>query len=97
MKTFKIWTPGGWKEVAQLATFAYYVQGEQFRFVVTKDGGNAPVVTHRGSGLKVADVNAATALGDYVVAGKAALDALTEKVGAARLRSSLAAAEARTK
>lgn len=84
-------------EAEQLATFAYYIQGEQFRFVVTHAPRiNTVALTHRTSGKRVAEVphiSIQAARGDYKLAGEGALKALIARVGEARLRSVLAAAE----
>lgn len=95
-KTFNIATPEGPKAVRQLATFAYYIQGIQFRFVVTQPPGEQAAVTHRASGKRVCHIthhNALASLGDWVLAGKASLDILIQQHGEARVRSVLASAE----
>lgn len=87
MKTFKILTAGGFKEVEQLATFTHYIQNVQFRFVITREVGAAPVVTQRASGYKVCDIPQSiiqAALGDYKSVGKSAIDALIARAGEAR-------------
>lgn len=95
-KKFMVKGVNGPIEADQLATFTYYIQNIQFRFVVTKLPGQEPVVTHRLSGLKVVPVSVYATLGrrDWVTAGKAALDALIEHHGEARVYSVLKAAEA---
>lgn len=100
MKTFKITNKqGDTIEIEQLATFAYYIQNRQFRFVVTRELPTLPiVVTHRASGKRVADITHSqqmASLGDLVGAAKLAIIALIDKVGDARVRSVLAAAETR--
>ncbi|MCA8110243.1 hypothetical protein [Burkholderia cepacia] len=98
MKTFKVAGPDGQKTLIaeQLATFAYYIQGVQFRFVVTRLQGSTEVaVTARNSGSKVAAVpfvSVQASLGDYVTAGKSALMKVIERAGEARVRSVLTAA-----
>jgi hypothetical protein len=99
MKTFKVISKqGDTIELEQLATFAYYIQNEQFRFVVTREAPSLPlVVTHRASGKRVTDITPSqqmASLGDLVGAAKLAIGALIAKAGEARVRSVLAAAEA---
>jgi hypothetical protein len=99
MKTFKVTTKqGDTIEIEQLATFAHYIQNEQFRFVVTREAPSLPlVVTHRASGKRVTDITPSqqmASLGDLVGAAKLAIGALIAKAGEARVRSVLAAAEA---
>ena len=99
MKTFKVTTKqGDTIEIEQLATFAHYIQNEQFRFVVTREAPSLPlVVTHRASGKRVTDITPSqqmASLGDLVGAAKLALGALIAKAGEARVRSVLSAAEA---
>lgn len=83
-------------EARQLATFAYYLQGEQFRFVVTELPLQLPGVTHRASGSRVClltPLEIQAARGDYADAGKRALKKVIDRAGEARVRSALAAAE----
>jgi hypothetical protein len=99
MKTFKVTTKqGDTIELEQLATFAHYIQNEQFRFVVTREAPSLPiVVTHRASGKRVTDITPSqqmASLGDLVGAAKLAIGALIAKAGEARVRSVLSAAEA---
>ena len=99
MKTFKVTTKqGDTIEIEQLATFAHYIQNEQFRFVVTREAPSLPlVVTHRASGKRVTDITPSqqmASLGDIVGAAKLAIGALIAKAGEARVRSVLSAAEA---
>jgi hypothetical protein len=99
MKTFKVTTKqGDTIEIEQLATFAHYIQNEQFRFVVTREAPSLPlVVTHRASGKRVTDITPSqqmASLGDLVGAAKLAIGALIAKAGEARVRSVLSAAEA---
>ena len=100
MATFAVHGNDGPIQAEQLATFAYYVQNIQFRFVVTRlPGCNVAVVTHRASGKRVTDVPhmlVLSALRDYAAAGRRAMDLLVQKHGEARVRSVLAAAEATT-
>lgn len=98
MKTFSIAQLDGTRlEVPQLATFTHYIQGIQFRFVVTQETPIAPVcVTHRASGFKVVSVlpsELGAGRSDYVVAGKMALARLIRDHGEARVRSVLASKE----
>lgn len=99
MKTFKVINnQGDTVELEQLATFTHYIQNQQFRFVVTREAPSLPiVVTHRVSGKRVTDVTPSqqmASLGDIVGAAKLAIGALIVKVGEARIRSVLSAAEA---
>ncbi len=97
-RTFKIATPKGFVEAEQHATFAYYIQREQFRFVVTRETPLSPfVVTHRKSGKRVCEIThteLAACINNKEDAGKLALSKLIERAGEARVRSVLAAAEA---
>lgn len=102
MKTFTARNAAGEPlKVEQLATFATYIQGEQFRFVVTREAPLAmPVVTHRASGYKVCDIgytSLSAALGDWAGAGRLALRNLVADKGEARVASVLRAAEAKSK
>lgn len=98
MKTFMVADNAGNKtiEAQQLATFAHYIQNIQFRFVVTRAPGiNTIALTHRDSGKRVAEIthnSIQAAVGDYKLAGQAALKALLDRAGEARVRSVLAAA-----
>jgi hypothetical protein len=95
-KTFTIQTTDGPREVVQYATFTHYIQGQQFRFLVTRDMGDALRVTHRLSTKAVCIVtntDMAACRFDYKDAGKLALDRLIKERGEARVRSVLAAAE----
>ena len=99
MKTFKVTSKqGDTIELEQLATFAHYIQNEQFRFVVTREAPSLPiVVTHRASGKRVANITHShqmASLGDLVGAAKLAIGELITKAGEARVRSVLSAAEA---
>jgi len=89
MKTFRVVTAAGTADAQQLATFAYYIGGKQYRFVVTRLPLCPVVVTHRDSGLKVREIPHATQAacpGNYVDAARSVLDALVAKVGADRVR-----------
>ncbi|WP_156509268.1 hypothetical protein [Ralstonia mannitolilytica] len=96
-KTFKVAGADGPIEAEQLGTFAYYIQNIQFRFVITKLPGMPTAdVTHRVSGKRLCAIPFTAlqaAVGDYVVAGKGELRNLIDRVGEARVRSVLAAAE----
>ena len=97
-KTFEVKGKGGESLVAeQLATFAHYIGGVQFRFVVTKLPHEAlPCVTHRASGSRVCGITAnalIASLNDAKVAGISAIKQLCEKHGEARVASVLRAAE----
>ena len=98
-KTFMVANAAGERVLParQYATFTHYIQGEQFRFVVTQQpSSNVIKVTHRASGMGVAEIPhiaLQAAVGDYFVAGKAAFEELVKRVGAARVRSVMAAKE----
>ncbi len=98
MKTFMVCGAEGAKlEAEQLATFVFYIQNIQYRFVVTKLPGDVASVTHRGSGKRVCQIPYMTvisALSDYAAAGKSALQELIKKHGEARVASVLRTAEA---
>lgn len=98
MKTFKVHISGGqFVEAQQLATFTRYLQGIQFRFVVTRMAGEQPAVTHRLSGKRVCWIThteQAACLGRIKDAANLALDHLIQQHSEARLRSVLAGAEA---
>ncbi|WP_396328518.1 hypothetical protein [Burkholderia anthina] len=85
-------------EAEQLATFAHYIQGVQYRFVVTKlPHEHVGSVTHRASGSKVCSLTVngmLAALNDAKVAGEAELTKLIARHGEARVASVLRAAEA---
>lgn len=96
-KTFMVADGDGNKtiEAEQLATFAYYIQGEQFRFVVTRHLSTI-ALTQRASGKRVATIpydSVRCALGDYKLAGESALRGVIDRAGEARVRSVLRAAE----
>lgn len=99
IKYFKVADGQGNKtlDAEQLDTFAYYVQGVQFRFVVTRLRGSSDVVvTHRASGKRICAVphgSIIAALGDYKRAAVSELQKLVAAKGEARVRSVLAAAE----
>ena len=97
MKTFPIKTGTGMVDAEQLATFAHYVQGGQFRFVVTRLHPHLPImVTHRASTKAVCEVTPMGMMSanyDYAAAGRAALAKLIARVGEARVRSVLSSAE----
>jgi hypothetical protein len=98
LKTFMVADADGNKviEAEQLATFAYYIQQIQFRFVVTRFGrDNTVALTDRASGKRVAAIPFTAiqaSLGDYAVAGKGELKKLIDRAGEARVRSVLNAA-----
>lgn len=97
-KTFT--TPAGLK-LEQLGTFAEYINGVQFRFVVTREHASLPVaVTHRISGARVCNIShlqQAACLGDIVGAAKLALKHLIDAKGADRVHDVLRRAEQTTK
>lgn len=98
-KTFKVSDANGSPlEARQLATFAHHINQQQFRFVVTQLPAEAtPSLTHRVSGRRVARISLTeiqAARGDYKIAAIAELKKLIERVGDARLASSLRSAEA---
>jgi hypothetical protein len=85
-------------EAEQLATFAHYIQGAQFRFVVTKLPGEVVgSVTHRASGARVCSipvVSLQASRGDVKVAAVSELKKAIERAGEARVASVLRTAEA---
>lgn len=95
-KMAKVWIGSdvdGHEEAAeQLATFTHYIKGYGFRFIVTKRGPDASV-THRLTGLRICAASAATSLGDWLVAGRTAVDALVKDKGADRVVEILNRAE----
>lgn len=84
-------------DAEQIATFAHYIDGKQFRFIVTRVvGSNRVSVTHRASGKSVADVTFTSAqahLGDMASAGRAVVDALVNRAAARHVAAILTAAE----
>lgn len=78
-------------ECEQLATFAKYVLGIQFRFVVLRIGDTISL-TERDSTARVCELPRLTLPSDYVGAGRRAIAALIEKHGADRVRGVLAGA-----
>lgn len=100
MKTFLVAARDGSRTVKaeQLATFTHYLEGQQFRFVVTRELDQPmPVVTHRASGFKVCAISGtsrAAAMGNWADAGKLALLNLVTDKGEARIASALRAKEA---
>ncbi|KGC20292.1 hypothetical protein DM48_7853 [Burkholderia gladioli] len=98
IQTFMVADMNGGRSIkaVQLATFAHYIEGVQFRFVVTRLPVPSSIgVTHRDSGKRVCELSddaIAAAAGDYVVAARGELGKLIQRVGTARMRSVLAAA-----
>lgn len=91
MKTFKVKTTDGQTlEGEQLATFAFYVQSQQFRFLVLHMPDGSISLTERKSGKRVAKLEAQATPSEYVQAGERALNALIQKHGEARVRAVLA-------
>ena len=89
-------TPGTHLDADHLGSFTFYIRNVAFRFVVTRLSLAEPVVTHRVSGRQVARIPQAmldAARGDYVVAGKAALERLVTVRGADHVYSVLNSAE----
>lgn len=81
----------------QLATFAHYLEGIQFRFVVTQLPNDQVRLTHRATGTALTTVEWITlsaCRGDHKNAGVLALKKLIERVGEARVASVLREAEA---
>lgn len=77
----------------QLATFAEYVQGVQFRFIVVRFEGGTLSLTHRESGSRVAVLEPiGRTANDLIQCGRSAIKALVKKHGEARVRSVLAGA-----
>lgn len=98
-KTFLVANSSGGKiQAEQLATFAHYIQSEQFRFVVTRIPGlNVAAVTHRHSGRRVCDVpsiGVQAAMGDWQRAGRNALEAFLASRDQQHVARTLRAAEA---
>lgn len=84
-------------ECEQLATFAEYVLGVRFRFVVLRIGDGVDGVislTERDSTARVCELPRLTLPSDYVGAGRRAISALIEKHGADRVRAVLASSGA---
>lgn len=83
------------------ANFAYEIGGQTFRFWVTQDLDQlGKVVTHAKSGFKVCKLAigasylpAYAKLNSDEARAKMSLDALIDRVGAAKVRSVIAAAE----
>lgn len=96
MKAFEIVGVGGERLACeQLATFAEYVQGEQFRFVVLRRPDTHEInVTHRESTKRVAVISGLVdRLGvDWVAVGRDEIQKLVTKHGAPKVRSVLAGA-----
>lgn len=95
-KTFTVPTENGPEEAIQHATFTFYIQRQQFRFVVTQLHGGSLTVTHRLSGKRICDVTytqLAACCNSARDAGKLALSKFIERIGEARVRSVLSAAE----
>lgn len=97
-RTFQVsGTDGKMMEATQLATFTRYIKGVQFRFVVTRlAGSNVASVTHRVSRIKVCDVathSAIAAAGDWILAGRSALEDFLKLYGETRVHQVLSAAE----
>lgn len=91
MKTFKVKTTDGQTlEGEQLATFAFYVQSQQFRFLVLHMPDGSISLTERETGKRVAQLEFKATPTAYVQAGEDALRALIQKHGEARVRSVLA-------
>lgn len=98
MKTFNIMSENGIIAVQQFATFTYYINNVQFRFVVTAatNRSDSFTVTHRHSTKKLTEYSAfelIAACHDHKVAGKSAIIKLINRVGADRVFSVLSAAE----
>lgn len=82
-------------------TFDYPIDGQTFRFHITREiNGLSKVVTHAKSGMKACNVAVGVAylpafakLHNDKARARLALDALVERVGAARVRSVIAAQE----
>lgn len=90
-------TPGKRIDAEQLATFAYYIKGVQFRFIVTRlVASGERTVTHRASGLRLATVEPGTviaAFGDYATAGRMVVQSVIAQHGADTVFDCLRAAE----
>ena len=95
-KTFTVPTEHGPEEAIQHATFTFYIQRTQFRFVVTQLGFGAMTVTHRLTGKRICDIThtpLAACCNSAKDAGKLALSQFIERIGEAKVRAVLAAAE----
>lgn len=90
-------TPSTELQAEQLATFAAYIKGVQFRFLVTRlVGSNTVALTHRITGMRVCEIpmhSAISAAGDWIIAGRVALKKLLESKGEDRIHQALTAAE----
>ena len=96
-KTFDVVSGTGETLTArQLGTFASYIKGEQFRFVVTQLPFEPPAITHRISGRRVCQITPteiAASRYNMVDAGKSALRKLVQNKGADRIHDVLRSAE----
>ena len=96
-KTAQVWigndTDGRAVEAKQLATFAHYIKGHQYRFVVTSQDGCGPVVTHRLSGLQVCEMHNLKLGADFVPSAVAAIKSLVSRLGEDRVDDVLSRAE----
>lgn len=98
--TIKVAGPNGAElQAKQLATFTTYIKGVQFRFIVTRlDSSNIAAITHRSTRMKVCDVPTHTAIssaGDWIAAGRRALEDFIKRIGEDRIYTVLSAAEKR--
>ena len=84
MKTARIRTKSGIVDAEQIATFTHTVGGYVYRFLITRQDLQAPVVTHRDSGMAVAHLSAVRK--PTVEDAKKAIDEKVTKHGAARVR-----------
>lgn len=88
-------------EVEQFAAFDYEIDGQTFRFLVTRElHGMSKCITHAKSGKKVCVLGVGASylpayahLGTDEARAKLALAELVERKGAARVRSVVAAEE----
>lgn len=96
-KTFSVPLKDGAKgQAVQLATFAHYVAGKQFRFVVTMLEGYQAAVTHRASGMRVCSIPPTASTRTQVDAKRAGVEALRrliERVGEPLVAAKLSEAE----
>lgn len=97
MKTFLVAIKDGETAPAnQLATFTRYLDGVQFRFVVTQLPLEEPVVTHRLSRKRVCRImrHQLACCSNVKDAANLAINGLIHQFSETRLRAKLAAAEA---
>lgn len=101
-RTLTVTLKDGTKETVELfCKFCHKIDGQLFEFAVTKEvNGLHKVVTHVASGLKVCALSVGAAylpayrhLGTDVARAQVSLQQLIDRVGEARVRSVISAAE----